>query len=243
MNRFKQVIFTVLACLFVVSVYSCGPTDKPTKKTASKKIKQKPPPHWADGVLDDFSISEGLDIAMIYLSGDDRYKMDAGAITFLKMGTYDLDRRKNDYHPYNPYTADIAVFSLKEMGFKGPTTMPTIVKRFREHGYRPLTLREVANLRLHFKDQPQMKNGHKIEAFYTLPDENFQHPAMDEWKYLFFLENDNYSGKVLEGENIYDWEQDTFDIVKKYPGNKAKVDIAFAAVKIGSEKLIIKETE
>ena len=239
MNRFKQVIFTVLACLFVVSVYSCGPTDKPANKTASKKT--KPPPHWADGVLDDFPISDSLSYALFCLHlYKKKYDLDEGAITLLHLGKFKDGEEYNSFtrELYDPYSVDIAVLSLKEMGFEEPTTMSSIVKRFQEHGYRPLTLREVANLRLHFKDQPRMQNAHKMSIFYTLPDKNTRHPLTSEWKYHFFLENNNYSGKALKEEIVYEWEQDTFDIVKRYPGNKTKLDVAFAAVKIGSEKAI-----
>ena len=220
MNHFKQLI---MRCIHAVSAMRIS--------------------HRADGVLDDFPISKSLEAAMARITYKDEYEIEPGTAKFLHWGSSRRDET-HVHNPYDLYTADIAVFSLKKIGFEEPATMKTIVKKFSEKGYRPLTLQEVVNLRLNFTNQPQMQSKHKMSGFYILPHKHFFYSTTEKWNYYFFIGNSDYPGKILGGKAIYRWNTQTLDLVGEYPWNKDTLtDIAFAAVKIGSEKAIEKEKE
>ncbi len=53
------------------------------------------------------------------------------------------------------YTVDIAIVPMGEVGIDKPATIETIRERYLEHGYRPLTLEEMYELRLQFADQSE----------------------------------------------------------------------------------------
>ena len=67
------------------------------------------------------------------------------------------------------YTVDIAIVPMIEVGIDEPATIETIRKRYLEHGYRPLSLEEMYELRLQFADQPEVSCvEEKTNAFHVL---------------------------------------------------------------------------
>ena len=105
-------------------------------------------PDWADGVL---TITVG------------NYQTGAEMLGALKRRYVSISRSLGTYltRPDFPMSrakksVDVAVVPLLEdvVGFEEQVTMEEIRKRYRELGYRPLTLEEAVELRLQFSDQP-----------------------------------------------------------------------------------------
>ena len=61
-------------------------------------------------------------------------------------------------------TVEVAVVTLLEAGFDKPVTLDEIRERYRELGYRPLTLEEAVELRIQFTDQPPKVIYDYVEA-------------------------------------------------------------------------------
>lgn len=67
------------------------------------------------------------------------------------------------------YTVDIAIVSMREVGIDNPATIETIREGYLEHGYRPLTLEEMYELRWQFSEQPGVSCAEeKTSAFHVL---------------------------------------------------------------------------
>ena len=80
-------------------------------------------------------------------------------------------------HPEFPmagrrYTIKVAVLSMLDAGMNGGFRMDDILKRYKELGYRPLTMEEAVELRLQFTDQPFIQSGHEMSQFDVLPSDN-----------------------------------------------------------------------
>ena len=61
---------------------------------------------------------------------------------------------------------------MTDVGINEPATIYTILEKYQEAGYRPLTPEEPAELRLQFIDQPDTADGHFMGEFFVLPDEH-----------------------------------------------------------------------
>ena len=96
-------------------------------------------------------------------------------------------------------TIEIVVMTLLEAGFDEPATIAEIRRRFREIGYRPLTIQEAMELRLQFDDQPSTKTGHKMSAFFVLLSE--------EETRLIQIDEEDISIALVKNEYGYDHDR------------------------------------
>ena len=154
---------TITAIAFFFS--SCAEKDdilleEPEEKTVQAIIEEPLPsePSWADGIVTittgRYQTKDGL-VQAIQQKKYFRVLRDA------RLGIHRMDvpmsKRKK--------TVDITVVTLEEAGFSGEwVTLEEILVRFRQLGYRPLTIEEALELRLQFEDQPDMSNTDMTET-------------------------------------------------------------------------------
>ena len=77
------------------------------------------------------------------------------------------------------YRIDVVVVSMLEAGLYEPTRIAEIRERYKELGYRPLTTRRAAELRLQFSHQPTIESFHKMGRFFILLEDNANRPDVE----------------------------------------------------------------
>lgn len=108
-----------------------------------------PEPSWADGII---TITTGNYQTVGALADALANKPNFGAISIMRRTLQKPDFPMSG----EPGTTDVTVVTLKEAGFTEPATLEEIRERYRELGYRPLTLEEAVEFRLQFTDQPDV---------------------------------------------------------------------------------------
>ena len=183
--KVQIVLTTLLAALIAISLFACSSDiieEEMVEETPLPELVEPEPPHWADGIIE---IEVG------------RFKTGAEMLTIFEIPNNNLsasrDIRARLAKPNFPMsrqrkTIKVTVVTLQEAGFTKPTTIEEIRKRFKQLGYRPLTLEEAVEIRLQFLDQPDRPTeyqvqepgyvppppkldrspGSKMDAFYTL---------------------------------------------------------------------------
>lgn len=71
------------------------------------------------------------------------------------------------------HTVDIAVISMLDVGMREAASMEEIRERFKEFGYRPLTVEETCELRLQFLEQINIPLSEEMHGFLTVSEEGF----------------------------------------------------------------------
>ena len=217
----RSFVVSVTLFLFVgFGVFlSCSCENNQDNDTVNQG-REKQVPHWHDGVLDDFPISYStVSGALSSLDWRDEFEVDMGTIAYFHDIPLDFNL---DFDMPDKYTVDIEVVDLPDVGIEEPATMQDIVKRYQEHGYRPLTPREILNLRINFKDQPR-GTEHTMSNFYTLPNRDAPpHPRSADWVCSFLLDNSGYNGKknISREALLYDWDEEMLPLEKEYPLEK-----------------------
>ena len=139
-------------------------------------------PHWDDGVIT-------IQIGRHRTGADLLRSLKKNNIYFEYFLKRDLPEPKF-YMSGRRYEIDVAVITMREIGFNELTSVYDIVDRFVEKGYRTLTPEEAIELRLQFLDQPELSEGHRMAAFHILVDQekviNY-HP--DERYFMFAMYN------------------------------------------------------
>ena len=147
---------TLLLCTAVVVtsiLCSCAAEDNnPLTEEVEEEVEieevTKPEPSWADGIV---TITTGnyqnLDDLIFAVRKKRNFHMTLGKVDLINM---DIPL------PSEPKTVDITAITLEEAGFTERVTLEEIRERFRQLGYRPLTMEEVIEFRLQFEDQPDI---------------------------------------------------------------------------------------
>ena len=124
-------------------------------------VEPEPEPDWVDNTL---TIKIGRSQTGTQLLGRfNRKKCVAGHDTKRDLSHPDFPMAKRHY------TIEIKVISMPEVGMTKPTARTEVQRRYKEAGYRPLTMEEAVELRLQFPEQPDMATGHEMAYFYVLP--------------------------------------------------------------------------
>ena len=163
----KLFLLTILLAATAVFLSACAEKEDLLLEEPEEEevlLEEVAPPPWDDGVI---TITVG------------RFASKEEVIQELRAS--DLDREDVPYientilserftitPPEKRYSVNIAVVTMLEAGITEPATLQEIKERYREQGYGPLTLEEVVELRLQFKDQPDSSTGHRMNNFRTL---------------------------------------------------------------------------
>ncbi|MCY4577403.1 MAG: hypothetical protein OXB96_03230, partial [Candidatus Kaiserbacteria bacterium] len=165
-----KVVCTLMIITLMTAVISCSPdrVEEP-EEILLPEIAEEPEPEysWSDGVVTittgNYKTSEELVKAINNRVG--LMEVSWGAERALPEGGFPMSRQKK--------SVDVTVVTLLEAGFTELVTLPEIIERYRQLGYRPLTLEEAFELRMQFEDQPNCTDEpeNKWGTFYTLLSE------------------------------------------------------------------------
>ena len=149
-GKLYQILLLCTAVVATGLLFSCATEENPlTEEEEVEEVEIEevviPEPSWADGIV---TITTG------------NYQNIHDLI-------FAVRKKRNFYMPFGkslidmdiplpsePKTVDIAAVTLEEAGFTERVTLEEIRERFRQLGYRPLTMEEVIEFRLQFEDQP-----------------------------------------------------------------------------------------
>ncbi|MCY4577402.1 MAG: hypothetical protein OXB96_03225 [Candidatus Kaiserbacteria bacterium] len=167
--KVKYTLMMIMMMAMAV-IISCSPdrVEEP-EEILLPEIAEEPEPEysWSDGVVTittgNYKTSEELVKAI------NRRKpwmeVNWGIEVRLPKSGFPMSRQKK--------SVDVTVVTLLEAGFTELVTLPEIIERYRQLGYRPLTLEESFELRMQFEDQPNCTEEpeNKWGTFYTLLSE------------------------------------------------------------------------
>ena len=150
-------------CTMVMIVFSSSCAEKddvlleePEEEAQTIEEPTLPEPSWADGVV---TITVGRyqekEALMQAIRDKENFVMHDNLSTTLHKIDVPMAKERK--------TVDIAVITLEEAGFSEKVTQEQITRRFRQLGYRPLTIEEVLEFRLQFEDQPDLSAKHLTE--------------------------------------------------------------------------------
>ena len=151
-GKLYQILLLCTAVVATGLLFSCATEENPlTEEEEVEEVEIEevviPEPSWADGVV---TITTGN-----YQNAKDlilAINRKRNFYTYLGKGLIDIDTSM----PSEPKTVDITAVTLEEAGFTEKTTLKEVRERFRQLGYRPLTIEEMLEFRLQFEDQPDI---------------------------------------------------------------------------------------
>ena len=160
MKNFQMTLTALIAVLAVLSMTACSSdiVEEEESLLTPEPIKSD----WIDGKLTiqvgNYKTTREILIAM-------KEKGFALGITI------DYNLRNRDF-PISgkQYIIEVEVVKMFDVGLTEKTTYEETYRRYRERGYRPLTLEEMMELRLQFTDQPSIPSDHLMTVFFALID-------------------------------------------------------------------------
>ncbi|MDE0634988.1 MAG: hypothetical protein OXI43_03930 [Candidatus Poribacteria bacterium] len=174
-NKLYRAILLLCATVAVMSFLSCATDEEDDTileevviQPEPKKPSPPPGPDWADNII---TIRTGRYQTGLQLlqALDNKWNFAARRRMRWDLADPDFPMSKSPGG-----VVDVTIVTLLEAGFKKPVTIHQIRERYRELGYRPLTLEEAVELRLQFTDQPDSSE--------KKPTEQERH-----WSYFFVL--------------------------------------------------------
>ena len=192
MKQFCALLHTVLAIailpiLFITVTVGCSPdNEEKEEEVLIPPIPEpipEPEPSWADGIVE---IKTGR-----HKSGSQLLSaMEEEGFRARRMMGPNMMRR--DFPVSNqPGTSHITIVTLLEAGITEIVTIDEIRERFRELGYRPMTLEEAAELRIQLTDQPDSTKDSELSDMEK------------RWSYFFVLITEKHAEYLAnEGEEF-----------------------------------------
>ncbi|MCY4571142.1 MAG: hypothetical protein OXD49_22850, partial [Candidatus Poribacteria bacterium] len=165
-----KVKYTLMIMMMAMAaIISCSPdrVEEPEEILLPEPVELEPEYSWSDGVVTittgNYKTSEDIVKAINNRVG--WMEVSWGAESVLPKSGFPMSRQKK--------SVDVTVVTLLEAGFTELVTLPEIIERYRQLGYRPLTLEEAFELRMQFEDQPNCTDEpeNKWGTFYTLLSE------------------------------------------------------------------------
>lgn len=182
--KYIHIVVALLTALLLITFTSCSPDIEIEEEeemmieieeieTEEKKAR-KPEPDWADGIL---TIKAGQFKSMKKLFTALQDARGVGTDYGSSLNTLNsifFDRTSKKYDPpvmaKKEYTFDVAIVPMKSVGMHQKATMDEIRKEYRKHGYRPLTVEEIFELRLQFLEQADMPFTNDLHGFFALSE-------------------------------------------------------------------------
>lgn len=157
--KYIRTSMTFIMVILAASLTSCSPDTIEEYEDEEVQVTEEPAPpepSWADGII---TITTGN-----YQTGGGLRNALANKPNFAAVSIMSRTLQKPDFPMSGePGTTNVTVVTLKEAGFTEPATLEEIRERYRELGYRPLTLEEAVELRLQFTDQPDITDPNLTE--------------------------------------------------------------------------------
>ena len=210
-SLYKQIMKTLIAmataltlsiCI-ILGLIGCSTDTEEEAVTTEEELLPPPPPepHWADGTVE---IEVGV------------YKTGKGLVSALenrenihanRLIRHHLSKKEMPMMSKVRKRVEVTVATLLEAGFtKESVTIEEVREKYKENGYRPLTIEEGIMLRLGFTDQPDMKKSdHKMVSFFGLlskEDSEF-FSDMEGIQRIFFLYRSSARDRYGEGYGLY----------------------------------------
>ncbi len=156
-----QILTALLAVLITTTLFSaCSPDiaeEEAEETLLTPEPIPEPEPHWADGIIEIETgrFQTGTEMLRA-LEKPNNINASLDIRFLLSKPDFPMSRQKK--------TIKVTVVTLLEAGFTEPATLPEIRKRFKQIGYRPLTLEEAIEIRLQFVDQPDRPKEYNYDA-------------------------------------------------------------------------------
>ena len=192
MKQFCALLYAVLAiailpALFITTTVGCSPdSEEKEEEVLIPPVPEpipEPEPSWADGIVE-------IEIG--------RHRSGSQLLSAIEEKGFKARRmmgpnlRRRDFPVSNqPGTSYITIVTLLEAGLTEIVTIDEIRERFRELGYRPMTLEEAAELRIQLTDQPDSTKDSELSDMEK------------RWSYFFVLITEEHAEYLAnEGEEF-----------------------------------------